>query len=299
MGYGLKRLLEIAAERAKKKEERERLKKEKEEAKKKQKKLEHKKKLKKKQNRRAYVKRRQVELDKRKKMGDEYGYYSVYITKNRKKVRFVGTAWWKSDAYKIYTEAIEKNRAKVKFPQTMCTTVKGNTHKAVPIKYEILLVKKTKEDEDTVASFRNEDGKLVDNIVTDWENHLIIDKDDWFVEEKFIISGYHPIKQKKNYDFILKLLLDNEDVGDKMTRVMVFKHRLIIQYLDDFDFVTCLDNKQAKQLYDQLQEDIFKAKKKYIAFMGEAAHDTTSKWLDKLEEKTGQNRLSLRHKTTV
>ena len=286
MGYGLKRLLEIEEERKKRREEKERIKKEKEEEKKRLKKIEHKKKLKKKQNKRAYTKRRKAQLDERKKKGDEWGYFSIYITKDQKRVRFVGTSWWKTDAYKIYSDAIEKNRQKTKFPQNR-------------YKYEILLVKKTNEDEDTVVSLRNEDGKFIDNVITDWENHVIVDKNDWFVEEKFGISGYHPKKQKKNYSFILnELLLNNEDVGDEMRRVMVFKNRVIIQYLDDFDFITCYDNDQAKVLYDTLQDDILKLKKKFIVFMGQAAPDTVSKWLDKFEEKTGMNRNSLKHKST-
>ena len=104
MGYGAKRLAEIESERKAKREEKARIKKEKEEEKKRLKKIEHKKKLRKKQNRRAYKKRRKIELDKRKSMGDEYGYYSVYITKNRKKIRFVGSSWWKTDDYKIYND---------------------------------------------------------------------------------------------------------------------------------------------------------------------------------------------------
>ena len=286
MGYGLKRLLEIEEERKKRREEKERIKKEKEAEKRRLKKIEHKKKLKQKQNKRAYAKRRKAQLDERKKKGDEWGYYSVYLTKDQKRVRFVGTSWWKTDAYKIFTESIEKNRNKVKFPQTK-------------YKYEILLIKKTNEDEDTVNSLRNEDGKFVENIITDWENHVIVDKSDWLVEEKFGIYGYHPRKQKKTYEFILNdLLLNNEDVGDEMRRVMVFKNKVIIQYLDDFDFITCYDNNQAKTLYDTLQDEITKLKKKFIVFMGEAVPDAASKWLDKFEEKTGINRKSLMHKST-
>ena len=137
MGYGAKRLAEIAAERKAKKEEKERIKKEKEEEKKRLKKIEHKKKLRKKQNQRAYKKRRKEELDKRKSMGDEYAHYSVYITKNRKKIRFVGASWWKTDAYKIYNEAIERNRQKTKFKKTVFTTTKNGKTVTEDIKYEI------------------------------------------------------------------------------------------------------------------------------------------------------------------
>ena len=87
--------------------------------------------------------------------------------------------------------------------------------------------------------------------------------------------------------------MNNEDVGEEMRKIMVFKNRVIIQYLEDFDFVTCYDNNQAKTLYDMLQKDITNMKKKYIVFMGET---TSTKWLDKIEEKTGWNRISISHK---
>lgn len=294
MGYGLKRLLEIEEERKRKKAEKERIKKEKEKEKKRLKRLKRQKKLKKIYNRRAYLKRRQKELDRRKELGDEYAYYSVYITKNNKRVRFVGCSWWKSDAYKLYNDAIEKNRKKTVFPKTVGTNRKNGAHETIDVKYEILLVKKTKEGEETVKSIRNKEGKFVENVISDWENHVIVEKDDWFVEETFGIYGFHPRKEKKNYTFILNnLLLNNEDIGEEMRRVMVYKNRVIIQYLEDFDFITCYDNDQAKTLYDMLQRDITNLKKKYIVFMGET---TSPKWIDKIEEKTGWNRISISHK---
>ena len=299
MGYGAKRLAEIEAERKARREEKARIKKEKEEEKKRLKKIEHKKKLRKKQNQRAYKKRRQIELDKRKSMGDEYAYYSVYITKNRKKIRFVGTSWWKTDAYKIYNEAIERNRAKTKFKKTVFTTTKNGKTVTEDVKYEILLVKKTNGNEETVSSFKNDIGKYVDNVIADWDNHVIVDKNEWFVEEGFHIYGYHPYKEKKTYNFILNnLLLENEDCGDEMRRIMVYKNHLIIHYLDDFDFITCYDVNHCERLYDMLQSDITKLKKKYIVYMGRVVPELTSSWIDKFEEKTGWNRYKLYHKTT-
>lgn len=301
MGYGAKRLAEIEAERQKRKEEKARIKKEKEEEKKRLKKIAHKKKLKKKQNKRAYQKRRQKELKRRAEMGDEYGYYSVYITKNKKRVRFLGTSWWKTDAYKIYNEAIEKNRKNIIFPQTECTTKVNinNKPQTIPLKYEIVLVKKTKEGESTTAEFKNEIGKYVENIIVDWDNHVIIDKSDWFVEAKFGIYGYHPFKDRKTYSFILnEMLINNEDTGDEMRRIMKYKNKLIIQYLDDFDFITCYDENQCSDLYYKLQKDIVKLKKKYIVFMGNVVPELISTWIDKFEDKTGWNRYKMSHKST-
>lgn len=298
MGYGLKRLLEIEAERKARKEEKERIKKEKEAEKKRLKKIEHKKKLKKKQNRRAYLKRRNKELEMHKELGDEKGYYSVYITKNLKKVRTLGKTCWKVSAYKIFNDAIKGNREKTFFPETVGITHSKGDYKEIPIKYEILIVKKTDGTESTVASFRNEDGKFVEAVVKDWEDHVIIEKADWFVEEKFVIYGHHP-RKGKTYSFILnEMLLNNDDCGDNMRRVMVYGNKLIIQYLDDFDFIKCYDNSQCERLYDKLQEDVMKEKKKYIVFMGKIVPELVTKWMDKFEEKTGWKRNAIKHNVT-
>ena len=295
--YGLKRLLEIEAERKRKKEEKARIKKEKEDEKKRLKKIEHAKKLRKKQNRRAYLKRRKAELEERKKMGDEFGYFSIYITKNKKKVKFLGCSWWKTDAYKKYNKAIEKNKTNIVFPKTCSTDRKNGSHTKKELQYEILLVKKTQDGEKTTSSFRNKEGKFVENIISDWDNHIIVDKHDWFLEETFAVYGYHPKKDRKTYSFILnKFLIEQEDSADEMKKIIVFKNRVIIQYTQDFDFITCFDNKKAKKLYDMLQKDAIRLKKKYIAFMGETK---STKWLDKIEEKTGWNRNSIIHKTTA
>ena len=295
--YGLKRRLEIEAERKRRKEEKARIKKEKEDEKKRIKKIEHLKKLRKKQNRRAYLKRRKAELEKRKENGDEFGYFSIYITKNKKRVKFLGCSWWKTDAYKIYNGAIEKNKSNTIFPKTYSTDRRKGSHTKKDLYYEIILVKKVQDGEKTANSFRNKDGKFIESIITDWENHKIIDKHDWFLEETFAIYGYHPKKDRKTYSFIMnKFLVEQEDCADEMKKIMVFKNRVIIQYTDDFDFITCFDNKQARKLYDMLQKDAIRLKMKYVAFMGQTK---STKWIDKIEEKTGWNRNSIIHKTTA
>ena len=300
MGYGPKRLAEIEAARKARKEEKARLKKEKEKEKKRIKALERKKRLKRLNNKRAYLKRRQAQLDMLKKTGDEGGYYTIIITKNNKKIRSIGMERWKLKAYETYNDIIEKNRQKTIFPKTIMTNRKNGLHEEQSAKYEILLVKKVNDGENTENSFRNKDGKFTKNIITDWKNHIILEKNDWLVEEKFGVYGYHPVKDRKPYTFILnELLLNNEDVGEEMRRVMVFKNKLIIQYLDDFDFVTCYNNKQAKRLYDKLEKDVSKLNKKYVVFMGETRATNIKKWLDKMEDKTGWKRNSLMHKTTA
>lgn len=301
MAYSLKKRLEIEAERRKLREERQLLKEEKERIKKeeqKEKKL-HKKKEKRKEvqrklNKRFYMKVKKEREEMHRSIGDEYAFFNVIITKDRKKIKRIGAAWWKVKAYKIYNEAIEKNRQNIVFPKTNYISREGGGYSKKDYLYEILLVKKTKEDETTVNAFRNKEGKLIDTIISDLDNHIILEKTEWFVEETFTVQGYHPLKDKKPYSFLLnKFFVEAEDDIDNMKKVLVYKNKVIIQYFDDFDFITCRDNDQAITLYEKFQRDVEKLNKKYVFFMGMS---TSPKWLDKMEEKTGRNRLTFGHK---
>ena len=290
MAYSKKRLAEIKAERKARKKQ-------------KQKEKRHLRALEKaKAYRRKYYKKyreqkKKEEIAELKAAGDEKGVFTVMITKNNKKFLILNTFRTKIAAYKEYNEAVEKNHNSVVFPKTVMMDRRNSSHGLRELKYEILLLKKVKEGENTSSYFRDKDGKFVENIVTDLPDRVILEKDDWYIEETFGIYGYHPIKEKKDYTFILdNLILNNED---EMRRIMVWKNKVVIQYLDDFDFVTCCDNNQAKTFYDRLESDITKLKKKYIVFMGEISSSSSAKWLDKFEEKTGINRFSLTHSKTV
>lgn len=250
--------------------------------------------LRQKRARKYYRQNRKKELAERAKNGDEKAFYMVVIVKEKKRIRVLGTAWWKSNAYKIFNEAIETNRKKSKFKKTFYVTRTEGNAVVKDIKYEIVIIKKTKEGEETVSQFRNEQGKFVDNVIIDWPGHVILDKDEWYAEETFGVYGFHPSREKKTYNFILnELLLNTGDCGDEMKRVMVYKNILIIHRTDDFDFVTCFDEEQAAMLYDMLQDDILKLKRKYIVFMGRVSEEMTSEWIDRFEEKTGWDRKRL------
>ena len=292
----LARLQKEAEEKRKRKEERERKKKEKELEKQEKKKIAHKKKLKQKQNKRCYAKRRAKELELRKKNGDEHAYFTVLLTKNRKRIKRIGAAWWKTDAYKIYNEAIEKNNSTVKFP--IKYRDKSNT-KSQPVIYEIVIMKKVNENDETIARFRNSSGKFVDNIIVDKIQHIIVAKSEWLMEETFNVYGYHPLKDRKNYDLILNdSILNNIEEKYDIRTIMTYKNKLLINYIDDFDFVTCRNSEEAQRLYVKIEKDTPKIYKKNVLFLGEVSKNRTHVIVDKMVEKTGWSRQSCMKSTT-
>ena len=284
--YGLKRMLEIKAEKERKKAEKEAKKKEKEEEKLRLKREAHKKKLKKKANQRFYQKRRKKELAEREKIGDEYAFYSIYLTRNRKRYKWIGASWWKTDAYKIFNKAIEENRAEVSFPLKIVET---SNNKIKKMKYEIVIVKKVKEDDDKISQFKNEDGKYIDNIIIDKNSHIIEAKHEWLIEETFYVYGYHPRRDRKTYKFILNdLLLNNITHTKEDTRsITTFQNKVFIDYIGDFDFILCKTPEEAQRLYTKLEHDIPNKDKKYIFFLGEINKNRINSQVQRMMEKTG------------
>lgn len=283
--YGLKRMKEIKAQKEALKAEKERIKKEKEAEKLKLKKEAHRKKLKSAANKRFYKKRRDKELKEREKIGDELAFYTIFITKDKKRIQRIGAARWKTDAYKLFNEAIEKNESEVKFPLKYITKT---SDKAVVTKYEIVMMKKVKEDDEKITQFKNEDGKYVDNIIIDKDSHIIEAKHDWLIEETFHVYGYHPRRDRKTYDFILnEMILKEATMKNDIRSITTYKNKLFIDYIGDFDFVICKNSSEAQRLYTKLEHDIPKNFKKLVFFLGEINKNRISDTIARMMDKTG------------
>ena len=279
--YSIARLNQIEEERAAKKLEREKRKKEKEREK-------RRKKSRSKSNRKYYAKQRKKELAHRQSMGDENAYFLILLTKNRQRLERIGASKWKSDAYKIFNEAIEKNREEVKFP--IQVTV-NRARERNPILYEIVMIKNTTEGESDVSQLRNQNGKYVDNIILDKKNHVIVDKREWLIEETFYVYGYHPIRGRKTYDFILnEILLKNIESKYDIRTIFTFKNKVFIKRLEDFDFVSCKSASEAQRLAMQLEKDIPRTLKKNIFNIGQIKKSLIPQLVQDMIEKTGWSR---------
>lgn len=292
--YGLKRLLEIGEERKRKKEERLKKKAEKEALKKEERRKKRIKKLRHQQNQRYYAKKKKAASEKRKKLGDVRKYCMILLTKNKKRVMKMGSAWWRTDAQKIFNEILEKNRNEVKFPVKIRTMSKGKirAENRTDTKWELLIVQKNDKDDDNVTQFRNDDGKFVDVQIIDKTEYKIIAREEWFVEEKFNVYGYHPKKDRKDYTFILnELFLKKIDKIHDVLRVNVLVNKVIISHSEDFDFIICKNHEEAERLYDTLQNDKLLSKNKNVIFFGDIVGIEQKKLMyNKMEEKTGWDR---------
>ena len=255
-------MLREQAEREQRKAEKERIKKEKEEEKKRLKRIEHKKKLKHKQNQRYYKKVKAKRLQENK--------------------------------------AIEENQATVKFPVQIH---EGNEkrqkdgERSINATYEIMILQRTPEGQQ-INSFRNKSGKFIPNIIIDDENYTIIAKHEWLVEETFNVYGYHPVKDRKTFDFVLNEMVLKDCERDNIKRIFSFNNRVLIQYDSDIDIITCKTASDAKRLYSELKKTT--DGNKFLIFTEGMTSKNISTWvLNKLEEKTGWKRSSCKRIHTL
>ena len=281
MPYGIKKLLEIQEERKKKREEKAKLKAEKEKLKKEEQKKKRAKKLLKKRNARAYAKRKAAREEYHKTIGDEKGTFSIYLMKDGKRVKFFGCRKFRVAALQLYHELLDNNHSEVKFPQKIVKS--GNRIKEH--KYELVLVKKIGDIEDSMTLLRNEQGKFIENYLIDAPTHKILDKNEWFVEETFYVYGFDPIKERKNFDYIYNnIILKDPSI---YSRIMVHNNKLIKHYDDDFVMIICKNTDQAIELYDTIEKMIDTKKNPTLFFMGKTSGTTSSWIIDEIEKKTG------------
>ena len=197
---------------------------------------------------------------------------------------------------------MERNKNEVKFPVIFRTQSNSNNRaeNKTMTKWELLLVEKIKKGDDNVTQFRDENGKFINVQVIDHEEYKIIAKNEWRVEEKFNVYGYHPKKDRKDYTFILnELFLNKLNLIDDVIRVNVLGNKLLISYSENFDFVICKNNNEAERLYTAFQNDDLLKKNKSVIFFGDIVGIQQKKeTYDKIMEKTGWDR-ALCIKSTV
>lgn len=286
MPYGLKRLLEIKAERQKRREEKARIKAEKEKAKLEERKKARSKRLLKKRNARKYAKRKKALDEYRKLMGDEKGTFSIYLMKNGKRVKFFGKKRFKNAALELYHDLLKKNNENVSFKQT----VVKNYGKFVENKYELVLVKKlTPEESNNVTLLRDDNGKFIENYLVDAPTHKILDKNEWLIEETFNVYGFDPQKERKTFDYIYNNIILKPQTN-AYSRLFIYNNKLIHHYDDDFDMVRCKNTQQAVKLYDTIEKKIDKKKYPNIFFMGKLSGTSVEWVISEIQKKTGWTR---------
>ena len=236
-----------------------------------------------------YVKKRAEKIKERENNGDLPGYYGIYITLNKKKLRCEGRFKYRTDAIRKYEELVEENHKSVKFPKTFTKSYLLPKRFEYKPKYEeqifeILLVKRVSECDDKVSMFRNKDGAFIENEVVD-KDVTIIRKEDWLVEETFNECGSNPRYDRKNYSYIIDTHFSEKSTRNTSKRVFYYNRSVFIQYDEDITFFTCKTVKQAEMLYNKLFNEV--KKDRYTLFSGQLNKRLVPELVRTLSEKTG------------
>lgn len=254
-------------------------------------KRQHKRELKKKKEEKARKKRKQKVKKSRKSP------YRLILLSNNREVASLGHYTNYNDAIKDMHQKSQDSINTVKFPKFYL-----NCKKIEEANYELLLIKKKDdENEKSDALLRDKLGGFVLH-ETDNKVFSIIEKAPYYVEEEFAVYGYHPITQRKNFDFIFEnLVLPKTISKDDMLNIMVYRNKLILEGFKKTDLVTCKNKSDCIRLYNKIAE-LCKQKRecRYYGLNGDMDRTSYSKEIavEKIMKLTNWDKLRIiRNKT--
>lgn len=222
--------------------------------------------------------------------------YRLISTLNGVQKESMGFFHTELQGLKRMNELSKKSIEEVKFPIRLV-----NNTKIEEAKFELVLIKKRENGDPKTNLVRNDYGEFVEHI-SDNDMWLIIDKAKFEVEEKFWVYGYHPLTDRKSYDFIFNELVKSKATNKSdFLQIKVYLNKIIIVSSTETNLVICKDKPDAIRLYNLLQSDCEKDKKiKYVCFSGNGNSTAYSReiCIDEIFRLTNWNRKKImRHKT--
>ena len=164
--------------------------------------------------------------------------------------------------------------------------------------YEIFVIKKKeKRNENNIIPLKNYYGSIID-YTTNNKKWIILDRENYDLEESFWVFGYDKFKDRKNFKWILNNILYTDININNIKRVIVFQNKLLVESSYRMDMVLCKNGSDCIRLYNELQKEVFKEKlNKFIFFMGDGFNSKLKKtWYEKMEKLTGWNHRQLNRK---
>lgn len=215
--------------------------------------------------------------------------YNVILTSNGKRIKTLCAVSSEKTAYKKFKELIEENK-NVSFPVRYI-----NIGKLVDAHYELFIIKKN-EDDNKITKLKDENGRITE-YQTDNDNWIIIDREDYDKEETFWVYGYHPVFQRKNFDWIYNEMLKKRNNKNDIIQIYVFRNKLLINTTYNMDMVMCKNISDCIRLYNELERKCKENKLKYIYFSGDAYNSTFKKdWFKKIKDLTGWSDTKIQRK---
>lgn len=215
--------------------------------------------------------------------------YQIILTNNGKQTRVLAHSKSEVDIM-VQFKKLLKDSENVMFP--IRHTNNGKINKT---EYELFVIKKKeKRNEDHITSLKDYYGSIVD-YETDNKKWIILDRDNYDIEETFWVFGYDKFKDRKDFNWILNNILYTDNNINNIKRIIVFQNKLLVEASDKMDMILCKNGSDCIRLYNELQKKVFKDKlDKFIFFMGDGFNSKLKKtWYEKMEKLTGWSRRQL------
>lgn len=202
--------------------------------------------------------------------------YRVILTSNGEYRKTLHRCKTRATAFMNFHQIKENN--KVLYPRKFI-----NTKGIKRVKYEIC-VTKIMEDGDVFRTLRDDYGKVyTEKQLGDW---VILDSDDYLVEETFWIYGFNPKSNRPNISEIVKRLMQGAYAKNMIKQIIVVHNKVLIYNEDQFDMVVCKNLEDAQRLHHTLAKISKKQKIKSLLFMGTASSAMIGRMYDVIHEHT-------------
>jgi hypothetical protein len=170
-----------------------------------------------------------------------------------------------------------------------------NTKGIKPIKYKICVTKIT-EEKDVFRTLRDDYGKLyTEKPLGDW---IILDSDDYDIEETFWIYGLDSKKNRPTISEIVKRIMIGAHSKNMIKQIIVVHNKLLIYNENQFDMVICKNIEDAQRLHHTLAKIAKKQKIKSLLFIGTAGPVMVGRMYDLIVSNTGWSIKKVRRTTT-
>ena len=221
--------------------------------------------------------------------------YQIILTRNNKQVEFIGFFRTEKNANIKFKKLIDESN-NVKFPVRYIN--RGRSIQEA--KYELVLIKFKEENDTDTTLLKNEYGEYVEHI-TNNSNWIVYDKASYYKEETFWVYGFHPLIQRKDFNYIFdNLIKPSASKKSTFLNVMVYRNKLLLESTNKLDLIICKNQSDAIRLYNTIQKECENHKLKYILFNGDwnSTKEKREYSVEQIKKLTNWNDLKIKRYTT-
>ena len=213
--------------------------------------------------------------------------FHIILTSNGKMIKTLYNCASEMLVNEKFDELITENK-NIRFPVRYI-----NIGKLVNANYELYIIRRN-DDKTKTTKLKDENGKIV-NFETNDENWIIYDRENYDKEETFWVYGYHPVFQRKDFNWVYENLIANDLDKYNFKQVLVYQNKLLISRTNSLEMVMCKNESDCIRLFNELEKESEKNKLKYVLFAGDVYHSKLRKsWFNKIKKLTSWSDLKIR-----